>query len=173
MTGLVLHPLRIRALDRMKVLRVPFREQPMSVCPQTHKAIPYCGPDGLLIERIKPPYAPGEYFVREITWEPTSMIIRDCYYDLDINQKQFEALRNLFYKKIPAGRMNPDFARYLLTLGPPVPCRLGEVDVVQQRDEGVIIDIGDEYRRTWDALYPKHPFSPDRWTWGYPMEVRR
>ena len=87
-------------------------------------------------------------------------------------------------------------SRYLLTLGPPVPCRLFDVTTEEIRKEGFppcdydpeiphedvcllcnakkggcLARLG--YYPAWNQMYPKHPYSPDRWTWGYPMEVRR
>ena len=212
MKGIYLHPLRLAALDRMTVLRVPMKV-----------------PDGALVIRFKsnghpviktaestvyipkPPYAPGDHFVKEAFWEsgysfrkyPDQEDWEDfgwcgangnidyIFYAADgrpkvrghndwgypIGESKHESFipdrSNRSWAKRPSVHMKEWAARYILTLGPPVPCRLGEVDVVQQRDEGVIIEIGDEYRRTWDALYPRHPYSPDLWTWGYPMEVRR
>lgn len=195
MKGIPLHPLRLAALDRMSVLRVPAKWFPDPDCvwckghgyefiEAEHPGYDYRHP----CRCIKPPYAPGDYFVKE-TWQicpPDKMLPGEVGYPWHGNS----ALRTVFKADVkfdthpdhpewgkqrwrPSIHLDEHDARYIVTLGPPVPCRLGEVDVVQQRDEGVIIEIGDEYRRTWDALYPKHPFSPDRWTWGYPMEVRR
>ena len=217
MKGIYLHPLRLRALDRMTVLRVPVtnlgnvvleeRATPADwnagrAHPNMRRFEDWKDKDsGALfwtdtgsVVFVPAPYAPGDYFVRE-TWRA----------DWCSGSKERGYLVGIEYKSTWNGHRDPQgktatlqkmhycgnltkngtvcwkspvtmpewAARHYLTLGPPVPCRLGEVDVVQQRDEGVIIEIGDEYRRTWDALYPKHPFSPDRWTWGYPCEVRR
>jgi hypothetical protein len=210
MKGIPLHPLRLAALDRMTVLRVPMtnlggvklveRAAPADwnagrAHPNMRRFEDWKDKDSgalFFIETgsvvfVPAPYAPGDYFVKE-TWQicpPDKMLPGEVGYPWHGNS----ALRTVFKADVkfdthpdhpewgkqrwrPSIHLDEHDARYIVTLGPPVPCRLGEVDVVQQRDEGVIIEIGDEYRRTWDALYPKHPYSPDLWTWGYPMEVR-
>jgi hypothetical protein len=82
-------------------------------------------------------------------------------------------------------RSMPEWAsRYILTLGPPVPGRLGEVGVSEMQQEGVYASlmqdpcdmakqIKDKYRDEWNAIYPRHPWSSDRWTWAYPVKWRR
>ena len=224
MKGIPLHPLRIAALDRMKVLRVPMtnlgnvklveRATPADwnagrAHPNMRRFEDWKDKDSgalFFIETgsvvfVPAPYAPGDYFLREVTWEPTSIIVADVYYDADLADERRETVRGLFYKRIPAGRMNKEYARHLLTLGPPVPCRLGEV--TEEMAEREVLDycrFGDgdyeedpeqvgypsheasieyanrAYRRAfarqWDYLYPRHPYSPERWTWGYPVERR-
>ena len=87
--------------------------------------------------------------------------------------------------------MPEKFARYILTLGPPVPGKLGDATMEEIGGEGVYfpppyvgvnyedgsaiehpdiaMDPWQHHERFWNTIYPRHPWSPDRWTWAYPV----
>ena len=174
MTGLILHPLRLAALDRLKVLRVPFRKQPPSSLPIE------------IAMKYPPPYAPGDYFVRE-TWTTRCPIWdgdqRESFFVnaiVDPSTIIYRADDPTVKRMWRSSVTMPEWAsRYLMTLGPPVPCRLGEVTMEIAIAEGwdctIHCDYYDEwYLKTWSQIYgKKHPWSPDLWTWGYPVTWRK
>ena len=177
MTGIPLHPLRHKALQegRLSVLRVPFREQPTVHKWQGRKFI---------AERA--PYAPGDYFVRE-AWD------EKMFSGFTEAQGEYDAWGVIYKADYPQDRkvkwqsarsMPEEYARYILTLGPPVPGRLGDVDVSTMQQEGTFASlmqdpcdmakqIKDKYRDEWNTIYPRHPWSPDLWTWAYSATWRR
>lgn len=229
MTGLIIHPLRIAALDRMKVLRVPFREQPKKEAALIDRELLDTkgiwqtwlrNPDGGIdqdfnAQYFKPPYAPGDYFVAEpwMLYHTINSVVRsdgrsyeevsdglaaykeDGYGTVNDFIKHIQLVsgadfRGIEVKKtrwLPATTMPPWAARHILTLGPPVPCRLGDVTEEMIGDEGYDgslypckrchpthyeFDPKEWHKETWNLMYPKHPYSPERWTWGYPVEVK-
>src|SRR5574343_343530 len=158
MTGLIIPPLRLAALDRMKVLRVPMtnlgnvklveRAAPADwnagrAHPNMRRFEDWKDKDsGALfwtdtgsVVFVPAPYAPGDYFVKE-AWA----IATDFGYATDHIFYKASYINGGIYDDVkkwyPARSMPEEYARHYLTLGPPVPCRLGEVAVVQQRDEG-------------------------------------
>jgi hypothetical protein len=173
MKGIVIHPLRLKALSegRLSVLRVPFREQPTVHEWQGRKFI---------AERA--PFAPGDYFVKEAYYAPPRPLkdLLGFVIDGDIPHGRD-------YRIVPSVHLPEKFSRYILTIGPPVPGRLGEVT----ENDAVLEGFGilntrpdyiyapwdsnplDEFGETWNQIYPRHPWSPDRWTWAYPVRRKR
>jgi len=185
MTGLILHPLRLKALTegRLSVLRVPSKKQPAATA-EFHHLDCVCNAvftDGTVIPA---PYAPGDYFVKE-AWA----IATDFGYCTDRIFYKASYVNGGIYddvKKWQSARSMPEeHARYILTLGPPVPCRLGEVDVSAMQQEGVFASlmqdpcdmakqIKHKYRDQWNQIYgKKHPWLPELWTWGFPVTWRK
>jgi hypothetical protein len=207
MTGLYLHPLRLKALQegRLSVLRVPAKRFPAPDCVWC-KGHGYewidADPSGYDYRRpcrcIKPPYAPGDYFVKELAmlWTGGAAGTQDIIYADDPewqNAKKDQRLlksigypngKNGNWKTVPARSLSEEHARYVLTLGDPVPGKLGEVGVSEMQQEGVYASlmqdpcdmakqIKDKYRDEWNTIYPRHPWSPDLWTWAYPVKWRK
>ncbi len=202
MTGLYLHPLRLKALSegRLSVLRVPFREQPKKEAALIDRELLdkkgiwqtwLRNPDGGIdqdfnAQYFKPPYAPGDYFVRE-AWD------EKMFSGFTEAQGEYDAWGVIYKADYPQDRkvkwqsarsMPEEYARYILTLGPPVPGKLGEVDVSAMQQEGTFASlmqdpcdmakqIKDKYRDEWNTIYPRHPWSPDLWTWAYPATRRK
>lgn len=225
MKGIPLHPLRIRALDRMSVLRVPMKWLPDPDCVWC-KGHGYewidADPSGFDYRRpcrcIKPPYAPGDYFVAEswMLYHTINSVVRSdgrSYEEVSDGLAAYKAdgygtvndfieharlvsgadFRGIEVKKtrwLPSNTMPEWAARHILTLGPPVPCRLGDVTEEKAKNEGapwLLVPLSDEgpmpegigfhgyrmgYSKMWNQIYPRHPYSPDLWTWGYPVERR-
>jgi hypothetical protein len=149
---------------------------------------------------FRAPFAPGDCFVREafnvydVIYDdyaggfeagyPLKKIPREApgfgycvYYRQDGNEGPWRS----------ATQMPEWAARYIVTLGDPVPGKLGEVT----ENDAVLEGFGilntrpdyiyspwdsnplDEFGETWNQIYPRHPWSPDRWTWAYPVKWRR
>jgi hypothetical protein len=207
MKGIALHPLRLAALDRMTVLRVPMtnlggvklveRAAPADwnagrAHPNMRRFEDWKDKDSgalFFIETgsvvfVPAPYAPGDYFVKETCYICRSADDGEALCDPPVVYAADGAKKNDEYPFVRTARVMPSWAaRHYLTLGPPVPCRLGEVDVSGMQNEGVFASlmqdpcdmakqIKDKYRDQWNTIYPKHT-DPGTWTWGYPMEVRR
>ena len=224
MTGLILHPLRHKALSegRLSVLRVPAKRFPAPDCVWC-KGHGYewidADPSGYDYRRpcrcINPPYAPGDYFVKEVfrvSWcagsKARGYLVGVEYKSTwdghrDPHGKVFNLPEMHYCGKLTKSgtgawqsplTMPEKFARYILTLGPPVPGKLGDATMEEIGGEGVYFPppyVGVNYEdgsaiehpdiamdpwqlheRFWNAIYPRHPWSPDRWTWAYPVKWR-
>jgi hypothetical protein len=195
MKGIVIHLLRLEALSegRLSVLRVPAKWFPAPDCVWC-KGHGYewidADPSGYDYRRpcrcIKPPYAPGDYFVRE-TWTTRCPIWdgdqRESFFVnaiVDPSTIIYRADDPTVKRMWRSSVTMPEWAsRYLMTLGPPVPGRLGEVTMEIAIAEGwdctIHCDYYDEwYLKTWSQIYgKKHPWLPDLWTWGYPVTWRK
>jgi len=213
MTGLILHPLRLKALTegRLSVLRVPFREQPKKEAALIDRELLdkkgiwqtwLRNPDGGIdqdfnAQYFKPPYAPGDYFVEEV-WTTRDQIWDGDKPEAFMIPAIVDPSMIIYRINDPAVKRKwrnplsmPEWAaRYILTLGDPVPVRLGEVTEEMMIAEGVE-DMGNGcgavernggksysliravYRQLWNTIYPRHPWSPDRWTWTYLVKWRR
>lgn len=182
MTGLILHPLRHKALSegRLSVLRVPFREQPGKNVARLVKS----ASDLHWIEQ----YDNGDP-LGVLTGKPTGKILykadgQEVMLD-DGDGSWAENKDGTFASPWSSPmHMKEEDARYVPTLGDPVPGKLGEVDVSAMQQEGTFASlmqdpcdmakqIKDKYRDEWNTIYPRHPWSPDLWTWGYPVKWRR
>ncbi len=193
MKGILLHPLRLKALSegRLSVLRVPFREQPeRELVLNAAGEYRYADREGIDSNSptFKPPYVPGDYFVKEAwAW------VGDGHDEPFIVYRATNPDQGCRWN--PARTMVEHLSRYILTLGPPVPGKLGEVDENTIYAEGVYfpppyigvnyedgsaiehpdiaMDPWQHHERFWNTIYPRHPWSPDRWTWAYPVRRRR
>jgi hypothetical protein len=216
MTGLYLHPLRLKALSegRLSVLRVPVTKQTSRVtsCPWEYlgwKMVwidpglgdgPYLkvsAKDGETVHRVYPRMGDGDYFVKEawccevdpLTSKPTGKILykadgQEVMLD-DGDGSWAENKDGTFASPWSSPmHMEEEDARYIVTLGDPVPVRLGEVDVSAMQQEGTFASlmqdpcdmakqIKDKYRDEWNTIYPRHPWSPDLWTWAYSATWRK
>jgi hypothetical protein len=223
MKGIYLHPLRHKALQegRLSVLRVPFREQPKCFYHFVHvlNSLGYPASDGFAWAGFdyrpdnpdpiyfRAPFAPGDCFVREafrhiahgrnygvrVQYEYNSIA---CYQNVfDPCPNKDDKWRPTSWKNRSAAIMPEWASRYILTLGPPVPGKLGEVDENTIYAEGVYfpppyigvnyedgsaiehpdiaMDPWQHHERFWNTIYPRHPWSPDRWTWAYPVKWRK
>jgi len=204
MTGLILHPLRHKALSegRLSVLRVPFREQPKCFYHFVHvlNSLGYPASDGFAWAGFdyrpdnpdpiyfRAPLAPGDYFVREAWrqgYSPTQWWSDGIVYKADAARAL--GMREYSGSKWNTARSMPEkFARYIVTLGDPVPGKLGEVT----ENDAVLEGFGilntrpdyiyapwdsnplDEFGETWGKMYPKHA-DPGTWTWAYPATWRK
>jgi hypothetical protein len=228
MTGLILHPLRHKALSegRLSVLRVPFREQPKCFYHFVHvlNSLGYPASDGFAWAGFdyrpdnpdpiyfRAPYAPGDYFVKEawccevdpLTSKPTGKILykadgQEVMLD-DGDGSWAENKDGTFASPWSSPmHMKEEDARYIVTLGPPVPGRLGEVTEEMMIEEG-IEHVGGTFscnpwrnyrigkkgemsmhcsaptrslQTMWNTIYPRHPWHSGLWTWAYPVTWRR
>lgn len=195
MKGIPLHPLRLKALSegRLSVLRVPFREQPKCFYHFVHvlNSLGYPASDGFAWAGFdyrpdnpdpiyfRAPYAPGDYFAREAwAW------VGDGHDEPFIVYRATNPDQGCRWN--PARTMVEHLSRYIVTLGDPVPGKLGEVT----ENDAVLEGFGilntrpdyiyspwdsnplDEFGETWEKMYPKHT-DPGTWTWGYPMTWRK
>ena len=202
MTGIPLHPLRLAALQegRLSVLRVPMtnlgnvklveRADPADwnagrAHPNMRRFEDWYKGDGALfwtdtgsVVFVPAPYAPGDYFVKE-AWD------EKMFSGFTEAQGEYDAWGVIYKADYPQDRkvkwqsarsMPEKFSRYILTLGPPVPGKLGEVKVFEVAMEGALKAgpiNGDEYQTFWNTIYPRHPWSPDLWTWAYSATWRK
>jgi hypothetical protein len=233
MKGIYLHPLRHKAMTegRLSVLRVPFREQPKCFYHFVHvlNSLGYPASDGFAWAGFdyrpdnpdpiyfRAPYAPGDYFAKEVfrvswcagskargylvgveyksTWDghrdPHGKVFNlpEMHYCGKLTKSGTGALQSPL-------TMPEKFARYILTLGNPVPERLGDATMDEIYGEGVYfpppyvgvnhedgsaiehsdiaMDPWQLHERFWNQIYgKKHLWLSELWTWGYPMTWRK
>jgi hypothetical protein len=189
---------------RLSVLRVPVTKQTSRVtsCPWEYlgwKMVwidpglgdgPYLkvsAKDGETVHRVYPRMGDGDYFVKEawccevdpLTSKPTGKILykadgQEVMLD-DGDGSWAENKDGTFASPWSSPmHMKEEDSRYILTLGPPVPGKLGEVKVFEVAMEGALKAgpiNGDEYQTFWNTIYPPPPLVAGPLDVGIPGEL--